>query len=130
MMRFFAPLAALLLMAAAQVPEMADTPLPDPVQERQAQELMAELRCLVCQNQSVADSHAEMAGDMRALVRTRIAAGEKPEDVRAYLISRYGDWVTFRPPLDAQAGFLWFAPLLFVLVGGALAWPLFRKRRK
>lgn len=126
---FFAPFAALLLMAAAQVPEMADTPLPNAAEEKQAQALMAELRCLVCQNQSVADSHAEMAGDMRALVRTRIAAGEKPEEIRAYLISRYGDWVTFRPPLDAQAGFLWIAPLVFLLMGLGLAWPLFRKRK-
>jgi len=130
MKRIFISLAALFLMAAAQVPEMADTPLPDPVQEKQALALMAELRCLVCQNQSVADSYAEMAGDMRALVRTRIAAGEKPEDVRRYLISRYGDWVTFRPPLDTQTGFLWIAPLLFLLAGVALAWPLFRKRRR
>lgn len=130
MKRFCISLAALLVMAAAQVPEMADTPLQDPAQEQQALALMEELRCLVCQNQSIADSHAEMAGDMRALVRTRIAAGETPEEVRAYLISRYGDWVTFRPPLDAQAGFLWIAPLAFLLAGLALAWPLFRKRRR
>ena len=116
-------------MAGAQVPHMADTPLADPAQEKQALALMAELRCLVCQNQSIADSHAEMAGDMRALVRTRIAAGESPEQVRHYLISRYGDWVTFRPQWDAQGALLWFAPLVFLLIGAAIAWPLFRKRR-
>src|SRR3546814_3858407 len=76
--------------------QYANQPLPDERQEAQAQALMHTLRCLVCQNQSIADSNAEMAGDMRALVRERIAAGENPEAIRGWLIERYGDWVRDR----------------------------------
>jgi cytochrome c-type biogenesis protein CcmH len=114
----------LLLGAAAP---LAEAPLPDPVREAQARELMHELRCLVCQHQSIADSDAEMAADMRALVRERIAAGESPAQVRDYLVSRYGDWVTFAPPMRGATWMLWAAPLLFLGLGAALAVRLFRK---
>jgi cytochrome c-type biogenesis protein CcmH len=107
---------------------LANTPLPDAAQEAAAQALMHELRCLVCQNQSIADSHADMAGDMRAVVRQKIAAGESPDAVRAWLISRYGDWVSFDPPVRASTWGLWFAPFLFIGFGVLLAWRLFRKR--
>ncbi|MCF2514261.1 cytochrome c-type biogenesis protein CcmH [Sphingomonas sp. G124] len=102
----------------------ANEQLPDPRQEAQAKALMEELRCLVCQGQSIADSNAEMAGDMRALVRQRIAAGEKPETVRRWLIARYGNWVSYRPPVEPVTWPLWAAPLIFLLAG---AW-LLRKR--
>lgn len=108
---------------------LADTPLPDAGQEAAALALMHELRCLVCQNQSIADSHADMAGDMRAVVREKIAAGESPEAVRAWLIKRYGDWVSFDPPKSGASLGLWLAPLLFLGVGLALAWRLFRRGR-
>ena len=72
---------------------------------------METIRCLVCQGQSIADSDAEMAGDMRSLIRTRIAAGESPEQIRAWLISRYGDWVTYDPPLEPVTWPLWAAPV-------------------
>ena len=102
----------------------ANEQLPDPRQEAQAKALMEELRCLVCQGQSVADSDAELAGDMRALVRQRIAAGESPEQVRGWLIQRYGNWVTYRPPVEPVTWPLWAAPILLLLAG---AW-LLRKR--
>jgi cytochrome c-type biogenesis protein CcmH len=102
----------------------ANEQLPDPRQEAQAKALMEELRCLVCQGQSIADSNAELAGDMRAMVRQRIAAGEKPEAVRAWLIERYGDWVSYRPPVEPMTWPLWAAPLLLLAAG---AW-LLRKR--
>jgi cytochrome c-type biogenesis protein CcmH len=102
----------------------ANEQLPDPRQEAQATALMEELRCLVCQGQSIADSNAELAGDMRAMVRQRIAAGEKPEAVRAWLIERYGNWVSYRPPVEPMTWPLWAAPLLLLLAGG---W-LLRKR--
>jgi len=102
----------------------ANEQLPDPRQEAQAKALMEELRCLVCQGQSIADSNAELAGDMRAMVRQRIAAGEKPEAVRAWLIERYGDWVSYRPPVEPMTWPLWAAPLVLLLGG---AW-LLRKR--
>jgi cytochrome c-type biogenesis protein CcmH len=128
--------AALLLLLAAPAAAdptlppvaLANTPLPDARQEAAAQALMHELRCLVCQNQSIADSHADMAGDMRAVVRQKIAAGESPDAVRAWLISRYGDWVSFDPPVNASTVGLWFAPLIFVGAGVLLAWRLFRRR--
>ena len=107
----------------------ADTQLPDPIKEAQAKALMETLRCLVCQGQSIADSNAELAGDMRSLVRQRIARGERPEAIRAYLIRRYGDWVSYQPPLDATTGLLWAAPVVLLLVGvGVAAGSLRRKR--
>src|SRR4028118_1014190 len=78
--------------------QLADRQLPDPRQEARARALMEELRCLVCQGQSIADSDAEIAGDMRHLVRSRIAAGENPRQIRAWLVERYGDWISYRPP--------------------------------
>ena len=104
--------------------EWADKQLPDPRQEARARALMEELRCLVCQGQSIADSDAEIAGDMRHLVRTRIAAGEPPQAIRAWLVERYGDWISYRPPTAPIGWPLWGAPLL-LLLGGAL---LIRKR--
>ena len=91
--------------------------LPDARQEAQAQTLMAELRCLVCQGQSIADSDAELAGDMRDLVRRRIAAGESPAAVRNWLIARYGSWVSYRPTAEPLAWPLWLTPILLLLVG-------------
>ena len=98
----------------------ANEQLPDARQEAQAKALMEELRCLVCQGQSIADSNAELAGDMRALVRQRIAAGEKPEQVRSWLIERYGNWVSYRPPLEPVTWPLWAAPIALLLLGGWL----------
>ena len=98
----------------------ADRQLPDPRQEARARALMEELRCLVCQGQSIADSDAELAGDMRALVRERIAAGERPEQVRAWLVERYGNWVTFKPPVEPLTWPLWAAPILLLAAGAWL----------
>jgi cytochrome c-type biogenesis protein CcmH len=109
--------------------EFADTQLPDPRQEREAKALMETIRCLVCQGQSIADSDAEMAGDMRALVRQRIRAGESPEQIRAWLISRYGDWVSYAPRLEPVTWPLWAAPLVLLLAGAWLARKRLRRRR-
>ena len=106
----------------------ADTQLADPRAEAKASALMASLRCLVCQGQSIADSEAEMAGDMRALVRTRIANGEKPEAIRAWLISRYGNWVSYKPPVEPVTWPLWAAPLLILGAGAWLARSRFRRK--
>ena len=131
-------LAVLLALAAVAVPvpllaqstvppaPYAHRQLDDPRQEAQARALMATLRCLVCQGQSIADSDADMAGDMRALVRERIAAGESPEAVRAWLIERYGNWVSYRPPLEPVTWPLWAAPVLLLGLGLWLARGRFR----
>ena len=115
------------LMPAA---EYADKQLPDPRQEAQAKALMETVRCLVCQGQAISDSDAEMAGDMRALISTRIQAGESPEQIRAWLISRYGNWVTYDPPLEPVTWPLWAAPILLVLFGLFLARGRFKRRKR
>ncbi len=124
--------ASLLLLATSPALADSDLPaarwansqLPDARQEAAARALMEEIRCLVCQGQSIADSDAELAGDMRAVVRTRIAAGERPEAVRGWLVERYGAWVSYRPPVEPLSWPLWAAPLALL---GLAAW-LVRKR--
>ena len=90
---------------------------------------METIRCLVCQGQSVADSDAELAGDMRAMIRKRIAAGEQPDAIRKWLIERYGDWISYQPPVEPLTWPLWAAPLLLILVGAWLARGRFRRRK-
>ena len=105
----------------------ANTPLADPAQEQAARGLMETVRCLVCQGQSIADSNAEMAGDMRSLIRQRIAAGQQPETIRRWLLERYGNWVTYDPPLEPVTWPLWAAPVLLIGAGLWLARGRFRK---
>jgi cytochrome c-type biogenesis protein CcmH len=101
--------------------------LNDPAKEAQAKALMETLRCLVCQGQSIADSDAPLAGDMRHEVRSKIAAGESPDAIRQWLVARYGNWVSYDPPLDRATALLWLAPLLFLGVGGWFAFGRFRR---
>jgi cytochrome c-type biogenesis protein CcmH len=127
---------ALALALAAASPALGDSnlppaywanrQLPNPKQEEQAQALMAELRCLVCQGQSIADSDAELAGDMRDLVRRRIAVGEKPSAIRGWLVQRYGSWISYKPTDEPAAWPLWLAPLVLLLAG---AWLVRRRIR-
>ena len=98
--------------------------LDDPAKEQQAQDLMETLRCLQCQGQSIADSDAPIAGSMRSLVRERIAKGERPEEIRAWLIERYGDYVSYAPQLTSLTWPLFAVPLALVL----LAFLLLRRR--
>jgi len=109
--------------------QWANQQLPDPRQEAEAKALMEELRCLVCQGQSIADSNAELAGDMRALVRQRIATGERPEQVRSWLIERFGNWVSYRPPVEPMTWPLWATPVALLLIGGWLLRKRFIRRR-
>jgi cytochrome c-type biogenesis protein CcmH len=97
--------------------ELAYTQLPDPKQEAKAKELMESLRCLVCQGQSIADSDAEMAGNMRAEVREQVRDGKSPDAIRAWLVERYGDYVTYDPPFSWLTAPLWATPLLLIAVG-------------
>ncbi|MFW2853056.1 cytochrome c-type biogenesis protein [Sphingomonas sp. TX0543] len=138
-MRSAAAIGLALLLAAA-APVSADSGLPpaalaytqlhDPEQEAQAKALMETIRCVVCQGQSVADSDADMAGDMRALIRQRIAAGEKPDSIRTWLIARYGDYITFDPPFSAVTWPLWVAPLALLAFGAWIARGSFRRRKR
>lgn len=98
----------------------ANVQLSDPAQEAKAHALMLTLRCLKCQSQSIADSDAPMAGDMRSLVRERIAAGEDPEAIRAWLVDRYGDYVSYQPRVTSLTWPLYAIPLLLLLSVGAV----------
>ena len=109
--------------------QWSDRQLPDPKQEAEAKALMEQLRCLVCQGQSIADSDAELAGDMRHMVRSRIAAGQSPAEVRRWLIERYGNWVSYKPPLEPATWPLWLAPLLLLGLGAWLARARLKRRR-
>jgi cytochrome c-type biogenesis protein CcmH len=104
--------------------------LADARQEAKARALMDTLRCLVCQGQSIADSDATMAGDMRSLVRERVAAGEEPEAIRAWLVERYGDWVSYKPSATPLTWPLWAAPVLLLGLGLWLARGRFRRRKR
>ena len=125
-MRATAFLAALALasplLADSKLPPSywADRQLPDARQEARADALMQELRCLVCQGQSIADSNAEIAGDMRDMVRRRIAAGQSPAQVRSWLIQRYGSWISYRPTAEPAAWPLWLAPVVLLGAGALL----------
>ena len=94
--------------------------LDDPVLEERARDLSRELRCVVCQNQSIDDSNAGMARDLRLLVRERVAAGDSDDEVLAYVTERYGDFVRLRPPVAGYTLALWGAPLALLMVGGAV----------
>ncbi len=133
-MRHLLPLLLLVMpVAAATQSVMADarlanTQLADPAKEAKAKELMLTVRCIVCQGQSIADSDAQLAGDMRALIRKRIDQGESPESISKWLIERYGNWITYSPPISAVGAPLWIAPILFLMLGLFLARGRFRKR--
>ncbi|HYD25679.1 MAG TPA: cytochrome c-type biogenesis protein [Croceibacterium sp.] len=123
---------AMLLLLGLSLPLAAQDLLPpapyayrqldDPALEARAQALMETLRCLKCQSQSIADSDAPMAGDMRHQVRTRIAAGEDPEAVRTWLIQRYGDYVSYKPAISATTWPLFALPVLLLAVVALILW--------
>ena len=126
-------LAALIALPLAAQDAMPPAPyayrqLDDPSQEAAAQELMETLRCLKCQSQSIADSDAAMAGDMRHQVRIRIAAGEDPDAIRQWLMDRYGDYVSYEPVISATTWPLFAIPALLAVLAGLLFWRRFRRR--
>ena len=131
MRRLLLALAAVALMASAPVPPAPaeDRPLPEASQEARAQALHHQLRCVVCQNQSIAESDAVLAADLRNLVRERIAAGDTDAEVLDYVVERYGDFVLMRPPVRQSTWLLWAGPFLVLLLGGgAIAAYLMRRR--
>lgn len=126
-------LAALVLLLGLCGPSLAVQPsemLDDPVLEQRARNLSAGLRCMVCQNQSIDDSDAELARDLRVLVRERLAAGETDQQVIDYVVSRYGEFVLLQPRFSGRNALLWATPALLLAVGGGvlLAYALRRRR--
>jgi len=123
--RLLAAACAVLCMAAASDPSER---LADPAQEARARELFKEVRCLVCQNESIDDSNAELAADLRAIVRQEVAQGRSDAEVRRFLTDRYGEYVLLKPQFTWANAALWFAPLLIVLAGAALLAGRWRNR--
>ncbi len=116
-LRLFALLFCLFALTPARAVEPGEA-LADPALEARARDLSTDLRCLVCQNQSIDDSHAPLARDLRLLVRERLKAGDTDEQVRDFLVQRYGDFILLKPPLRFGTLLLWGAPLLVLLAGG------------
>lgn len=104
-----------------------DTPA-DPATEAHLKELALELRCLVCQNQTIADSNADLAVDLRRIVRSQILEGKSDGDIKAYLVARYGDFVLYKPPMQGNTTLLWFGPFALLLGGAGVWWMLSRRR--
>ena len=123
-----ARLLAALLHAAPALAVEPDEILADPALEHRARALSTELRCVVCQNQSIDDSEAPLARDLRLLLRERLQAGDSDEAAKAYLVARYGDFVLLKPPFNTTTLFLWLGPFL-VLAAGILYLVLTRRRQ-
>ena len=120
-----------LLALCVAAPALAVQPsemLKDPELEARARALSSELRCLVCQNESIDDSDADLARDIRLLIRERITKGESNTQVRDFLVSRYGDFILLKPPLKLSTALLWFSAPLTFLLGGLAIWIASRRR--
>ena len=124
-------LLSLIMLVALAAPALAVNPgeeLPDPALEARARVISKELRCLVCQNQSIDDSDADLAADLRKLVRERLVAGDSDQQVLDYIVARYGDFVLLRPPFISETALLWLSPFGVVVFGGLGLWLAFRRR--
>ena len=129
-MRYVAALVFALLATAAIAAAGSET-LSDPALEARARSLQKELRCLVCQGQSLDESDAELARELRRIIRERIASGDTDEAIKEFLVARYGDFVLMRPPVQPDTYLLWFGPVLLLLVGAAaVAVTIVRSRRR
>jgi cytochrome c-type biogenesis protein CcmH len=123
----------LMLAMAAASPVSAVEPdemLADPAAEERARDLSTEIRCLVCQNQSIDESNAPLAEDMRVLIRERIRSGDSNAEIKDYLTARYGDFVLLKPPMKPETYALWFGPAVVVALGGLGVAVYFRRRRR
>jgi cytochrome c-type biogenesis protein CcmH len=125
--RFVLVFGALLAFAAPCLAVEPDEVLPDPAQEGRARDLSQHLRCVVCQNQSIDDSNAELARDLRVLLRERIKAGDSDKAAIDYIVARYGNFVLLKPPFQLDTLLLWFGPGLVLLMALAGYWMLIRK---
>ncbi|MHA7882621.1 cytochrome c-type biogenesis protein [Nitratireductor rhodophyticola] len=126
---FFAVCGLVFLALQSAFAVQPDEVLDDPALEARARDLSAELRCMVCQNQSIDDSDAELARDLRVLVRDRLEAGDSDEEVIAYVVDRYGEFVLLKPRFSYRNALLWGAPVILLLFGGALIVSNARRRK-
>ncbi|MEK9971493.1 MAG: cytochrome c-type biogenesis protein [Ferrovibrio sp.] len=118
----------LLLLSAPAWAQHLEDRLSDPAQETRARDLSRELRCLVCQNQSIEDSNAPLARDLRRIVRERVVAGDSDSAVLDYLVQRYGEWVLLKPRFNLQNLLLWLGPVLLLIMGGGVVFALYRRQ--
>jgi cytochrome c-type biogenesis protein CcmH len=121
------PLALLFLLCVPAFAATIERPLPDPALERQAQHLFAELRCVVCEGQALAESDAALARQMRSEIRDMVAGGKSENDVLDYFRARYGDRILLNPPLGRATALLWLGPVLLLALGASILW---RYRKK
>ncbi len=103
-------------------------PLADPRQQDLYERLTEEVRCLVCQNQTIGDSNAPLAADLRREVYEMVAAGQSEQDIKTFLTDRYGDFVLYKPRYGGPAALLWVAPILLLILGGFVMWRIIRRR--
>ena len=122
-------IAAALLLAAPAFAVLPQERLDDPALEARARDISRELRCQVCQNQSIDDSNAPLAADLRRLVRERLKAGDTDTQIFTYLTQRYGDYVLLRPPMRGDTLLLWFGPAIALLIAGGALITVMRRRR-
>jgi len=122
-------IAAALLVSANALGQASELARPDAATEARLKALAEELRCLVCQNQTIADSNAPLAVDLRNQIRDQIGRGRSDEQIRAYMVERYGDFVLYRPPFQASTAVLWLGPPLLV-AGGVVAFFVVIRRRR
>jgi cytochrome c-type biogenesis protein CcmH len=120
----------LLLAPLAARAVQPDEIMTDPRLEARARALSAQLRCLVCQNESIDESHADLARDLRVLVRERLQAGDSDDKIRAYLVLRYGDFILLKPPFKLETWLLWGAPFVILLAGGGIIFVARRRQKR
>lgn len=121
--------AVLLTLASSAFGQASEIARPDAATEQRLKDLAEELRCLVCQNQTIADSQAPLAVDLRNQIRGQVAAGRSDAQIRDYMVERYGDFVLYRPPLRATTALLWAGPFVLVAFGAVAFWMIVRRRR-
>ncbi len=126
-MRHIAFILGMLLFSTAAIASYGPEKLADPKLEARAVALQREFRCLVCQSQSLDESNALLAADLRKLIRARIAEGQSDQQITDYLVSRYGNIILMKPPLESDTYLLWFGPLLVLVGGGAVAGMVIRR---
>jgi cytochrome c-type biogenesis protein CcmH len=130
-LRLVLPLCLMLLAATSALRAGEAAPaVEDPALEARLVEITSELRCLVCQNQTIADSHADLAVDLRNQVREMLRHGDSREQIVAYMTARYGDFVLYRPPLKESTALLWFGPALLMVAGLAVLGVVLRRRAR
>jgi cytochrome c-type biogenesis protein CcmH len=127
-MKQIATVIAIALVASLALAAKMDPPAAEAALDARLKKLETELRCLVCQNQTLADSNADLADDLRREVRALAVAGKSDDEIRRYLVARYGDFVLYDPPVKPLTWLLWFGPFALLLGGGAIWWVILRRR--